>query len=68
VTEAKARGYAAELNKKYPGVYVDTLESLAEGRPRYRIRVGHFPNYRLAKELEGQLRRDGFDTLVVTLY
>jgi Flp pilus assembly secretin CpaC len=67
-TEAKARGIAAELNKKYPDAYVDTLETAAEGRPRYRIRVGHFPNYRLAKELEGQLRRDGFDPFVATLY
>ena len=68
ITEAKARGIAAELKKKYPDVYVDTLESLAEGRPRNRVRVGHFPNYGLAKELEAQLRRDGFDTFVVTLY
>jgi len=66
-TEAKARGYAAETNKKYPGVYVDTLDS-SEGRLRYRVRVGRFPNFRLAKELEGQLRRDGFETFVVTMY
>jgi cell division septation protein DedD len=68
ITEAKARGIAAELKKKYPDVYIDTLESLAEGRPRNRVRLGHFPNYGLAKELEGQLRRDGFDPFVVTLY
>jgi Flp pilus assembly secretin CpaC len=67
ITEPKARGYAAELNKKYPDAYVDTLESLGEGRPRYRVRIGHLPNIRLAKELESQLRRDGIDTFVVTL-
>jgi Flp pilus assembly secretin CpaC len=67
-TEAKARGIAAELKKKYPDVYVDTRESLAEGRPRYRIRVGHFPNFRLAKALEGQLRGDGFEPFVATMY
>jgi Flp pilus assembly secretin CpaC len=67
-TETKARAVAAELSKKYPGVYVNTLETLAEGRPRYRVRVGHLPNVRAARELESQLRRDGLETFVAVLY
>jgi hypothetical protein len=64
ITEAKARGFAAELNRKYPDVFVHTLETLAKGHPRYRVRIGHFPTAQAAKELENQLRRDGLQTLV----
>jgi Flp pilus assembly secretin CpaC len=66
-TEAKASAYAAELKKKYLDVFVDTLESAAEGYFRYRIRVGHLPNINAARELENQLRRDGLEPFVAAL-
>jgi hypothetical protein len=66
-TEAKARGYATELIKTYPNVFVDTLKTSEEGRFRYRVRIGRFSSTRAAKELEQQLRRDGLDTFVANL-
>jgi Flp pilus assembly secretin CpaC len=65
-TEARAGAYAMELNTKYPiDVFVDTLETTDPAFLRYRVRVGHLPNFNAAKELENQLRRDGLDPLVV---
>ena len=65
-TEARAGAYAMELNTKYQlDVFVDTLETADPGYLRYRVRIGHLPNFNAAKELENQLRRDGLEPLVV---
>ena len=65
-TEAKAGAYATELNTKYPlDAFVDTLETTDPAFLRYRVRLGHLPNFNAAKELENQLRRDGMNPLVV---
>jgi type II secretory pathway component HofQ len=66
-TEARAGDYAMELNRKYPDVFVDTLETPAKGYLRYRVRVGHLPNINAAKELENQLRREGLEPFVSIL-
>lgn len=66
-TEAKAREYAMGLNRKYPDVYVDALETAAKGYLPYRVRVGHLPTMNSAKELENQLRRESLEPLVVRL-
>jgi hypothetical protein len=66
-TEAKAGAYATELKAKYPlDAFVDTLETTDPAFFRYRVRIGHLPNFNAAKELENQLRRDGLAPLVVT--
>ena len=67
ITQAKAEAVAAELNKRYPDVFVHLLETVATGHPRYRVRVGHFPTVQAAKEMETQLRRDGLDTFVANV-
>jgi type II secretory pathway component HofQ len=65
-TEARAGAYAMELNTKYNlDVFVDALETADPGYLRYRVRIGHLPNFNAAKELENQLRRDGLEPLVV---
>lgn len=66
-TEARAGDYATELGRKYPDVFVDTLETAAKGYLPYRVRVGHFPNINAAKELENQLRREGLAPFVSPL-
>jgi cell division septation protein DedD len=66
-TEARAGDYAMQLNRKYPDVFVDMLETAAKGYLPYRVRVGHFPNINAAKELENQLRREGLEPFVSPL-
>jgi cell division septation protein DedD len=67
VTQAKAEAVAADLNNRYPDVFVHLLETVAPGHPRYRVRVGHFPTVQAAKGMEARLRRDGLDTFVANV-
>ena len=53
-----------ELKKKYVDVFVETQETVPEGYSRYRIRIGHLPNFTAARDLENQLRRDGLEPFV----
>ena len=66
-TEARAGAYAMELSRKYPDVFVDTMDTAAKGYLRYRVRLGHLASIAAARELESQLRRDGLAPFVATL-
>jgi Flp pilus assembly secretin CpaC len=66
-TEAKAQSVAGDLKKRYPDVFVNTLDTVSEGHPRFRVRVGHLPNIQAAKELENRLRLEGLETFVAPL-
>jgi len=66
-TEARADTYAMELKRKYPDVFVDTIQGAPDGNLRYRVRVGHLPSVNAARELQNQLRRDGLVPFVASV-
>jgi Flp pilus assembly secretin CpaC len=66
-TEARADTYAMDLKRRYPDVWVDTIQGAPEGNLRYRVRVGHLPNFNAARELQNQLRRDGLVPFVASV-
>ena len=61
-SSVNAVALVGELKKKFEGVYVDKAPS---GSTPYRVRVGRLSDIAAARQLQGKLEDQGFDSFVV---